>query len=165
MMKKIDLGEFFTILSNIGVIVGLVFVALEVKESRTASELTMISDVQDAWSQLTDVLLRDTEASRVLMKCMYEPDSLTSPEAARCTAFFLTLSDLMEKEWFYQERGLLPDDFWQDHMANFTGILQTPGGKQFRAANPWMDDWWLEDMQPFLGEEYKLNWLFVLRAG
>jgi len=35
-MKKIDLGQLITVLANLGVIAGIMFVALEVRQARDA---------------------------------------------------------------------------------------------------------------------------------
>ena len=58
-MKKIELGQAITILANVGVIIGIVFLAIEVRHASDATRLQTIEGVSAGWFQLNDEVKRD----------------------------------------------------------------------------------------------------------
>ena len=65
-MKKIDIRQAIALVANLGVVVGLVFVALEVRQSRIATELQSVSDVMNGWTSLNEGIAHEPHVARVL---------------------------------------------------------------------------------------------------
>jgi hypothetical protein len=158
-MKKIDIGQSVSIMANIGVIIGLVFLALEVRHSRTATELQTLADVQSGWFALNDAVVRDTEVSRIFVTGLYKPDELSTVEAAQFSMYLRMFANQVGRIWRHYELGLMPEEQYLQAVAEMTALMKTPGGQLFRKAEPRFDEGWLEDIKPFFGKDPPMNLL------
>ncbi len=158
-MKKFDIVKSVAIIANLGVIVGLVFVALEVRHARTATELQRIADVQSGWFALNDPIVRDTEFTRIYITGLYKPDSLSTIEAAQFSMYLRMFVTQVTRIWQQHELGLISEEEYRGAVAVMTALMETPGGRKYRENEPTFDEYWLEDMEPFLGKEAPINLL------
>lgn len=65
-MKKIDLGQMITILANVGVIAGIIFLAIELRQNTTASRLEAASTHLSGSYELDLLLATNKELSELL---------------------------------------------------------------------------------------------------
>jgi len=112
-MKKIDLGQSISILANLGVIAGIVFLAFELRQN---NELLI---AQTSYAQF------NVEQQRRMLR-MQESETIMTPPDSRTRAQGLRLELLNNHTldsfiWQFREyqAGRLPDDFidlriWQD---------------------------------------------------
>ena len=158
-MKKFDIVKSVAIIANLGVIVGLVFLALEVRHARTATELQRIADVQSGWFALSDAIVRDTEFTRIYITGLYKPDSLSTIEAAQFSMYLRMFVNQVDRIWQLHDLGLISEEEYLWAVAEMTALMETPGGRKYQENEPRFDDYWLEDMEPFLGKEAPMNLL------
>jgi len=121
-LKKIDLGQTTTILANIGVIAGIVFLGYELRQN---NELMGAEQRFNRLSVATGsaTLIADNAAlAAVLTKANEKPDELTTTEQLQIFGF--TLRILRNMEWSFNElprdtlavnewRGLSRLGYWQ----------------------------------------------------
>ncbi len=108
-MKKIDLGLTISILANVGVIAGIVFLALELQQN------TSLLAAQARWEQLDartaagSVELNNSDVARLIYKVQSGED-LTPYEYSRFVTFAIYL--FTNWEWQYDEyqAGILAGD-------------------------------------------------------
>lgn len=112
-MKKIDLGQSISILANVGVIAGIVFLAFELRQN---NELLV---AQTSYAQF------NVEQQRRMLR-MQESETIMTPPDSRTRAQGLRLELLNNQTldsfiWQFREyqAGRLPDDFidlriWRD---------------------------------------------------
>jgi hypothetical protein len=67
-MKKIDLGQTIQILANVGVIAGIVFLAIEVRTNTATNQLAVIDGVSSRWVQLLGQPIVNSDFAAVLAK-------------------------------------------------------------------------------------------------
>ena len=158
-MKKFDIVKSVAIIANLGVIVGLVFVALEVRQARTATELQRIADVQSGWFALNDAIVRDTEFTRIYITGLYKPDSLSTIEAAQFSMYLRMFVNQVDRIRQQHELGVISEEQYLGAVAEMAAQMDTPGGRKYRENEPRFDELWLEDMEPFLGKEAPMNLL------
>ncbi len=156
-MRKFDIGQLVSVIANIGVIAGLVLVAMEVRHARTATEQQTIADVQGGWFALNDALVRDTEFTRIYITGLYKPDALSTIEAAQFSMYLRMFANQVQRIGQLHERDLMPVEAYQGAVAQMTAIMEMPGGREYRMNEPGFDESWLEDMEPFLGKEAPMN--------
>ena len=158
-MKKFDIVKSVAIIANLGVIVGLVFVALEVRHARTATELQRIADVKSGWFALNDAIVRDTEFTRIYITGLYKPDSISTIEAAQFSMYLRMFVNQVDRIAQQHDLGLISEEGYLGAVAQMAALMETPGGRKYRENESYFDDKWLEDMEPFLGKEATFNLL------
>ncbi len=76
-MKKIALGQTITILANVGVIAGIVFLGIELRQNNELLGVQIRSGILDRQTGAPDLILQTPELWPLLVK---DEDSLTHPE-------------------------------------------------------------------------------------
>jgi hypothetical protein len=99
-MKQIDVGQTITILVNIGVIAGIVFLGIEIQQNNAALEaqtgLTLSENRSDIWAQIRD----SSELADLFVK-LADGQQLTPSEKLRVLAH--EYSFLVNMQWEYGE--------------------------------------------------------------
>ena len=103
-MKKIELGQLVTIAANVGVIAGIVFLAIELGQNNDLMEaerrLNRANQIRSIW----DTNVYEPEMTELLVKDRNGAD-LTEAEQLRLSSFWM--STLLGIEWQFQE---FPDE-------------------------------------------------------
>jgi len=143
-MKKIDIGQVVAILANIGVLAGIFFLAIELRQNNQLMEdearRARASSVQETWT----VMAENGELASIIAKDL-NGERLDQVDSLRLMAFWLrTLTDL---QLAYQE---LPEDElapvaarYRSNFQNFPSLVTTweTNRKWFRQDFvTWMDD-------------------------
>ena len=97
-MKKIDLGQTITILANIGVIAGIVFLAVELRQNNEIQSAQVRSTRVDNRAAITEMLFENPEVIEFLGK---DRSSLSQVELDRIR--LLGIRALVHSEWTYGE--------------------------------------------------------------
>ena len=143
-MKKIDIGPVVELLANIGVLAGIFFLAIELRQNNQLMEdearRARASSVQETWT----VMAENGELASIIAKDL-NGERLDQVDSLRLMAFWLrTLTDL---QLAYQE---LPEDElapvaarYRSNFQNFPSLVTTweTNRKWFRQDFvTWMDD-------------------------
>ena len=153
-MKSFKVGESISTAANIGIIIGLVFVGLEVRNARTATELQTVSDVHNASFALNDVLVRDTETARIILVGLYNPDALSTVEAGQFSVYLTMFGNNVVRIRRHYERGMVTRAEWEAARSRYVWLLQTPGGRRYLESQPSFDEaTWLEQNEAFMDAE------------
>ena len=67
-MKSDELNKWLTLGANLGVFVGLVFVAWEINQTQKQLEITALADTTDNFIQAMEMLAQDEELARILFR-------------------------------------------------------------------------------------------------
>ncbi len=86
-MKKISLGQTITILANIGVIAGIVFLRFEMRQNTIAVKSTAAQGIHDQIVSIQSMLI-DESMSGLIGKGINSPYELTLDEVSKVNAFF-----------------------------------------------------------------------------
>jgi len=87
-MKKIDLGQTITILANLGVIAGIVFLGVELRQNNELMEAQARSNVSERLIGLAEALYQNPELAAALTKSRNDQD-LSDVEEEMLYAFDL----------------------------------------------------------------------------
>lgn len=83
-MSRLDrVNKWLTLLANLGVVVGLVFVALEVRTNTATNRITIYQSSSQNWMQINSQLARDHEFVELLVKADSSDARLNAVEAKR----------------------------------------------------------------------------------
>ena len=158
-MTKLDLSQTMGILANIGVIAGLVFLAVEVRHARTAAELQTISDVTNGWFVLNEAVATDPQVAEIFVKGLYLPDSLSTVEAVQFSMYLRMFVNQVKRVSQHRELGLISDADYQSVLQELAQFLETPGGQKWWENEPLSNEYFLENLQQYYGSDPASNLL------
>ena len=119
-MKKIDVGQTITILANVGVVLSLIFVGVQIQQSRQIA-------VADIYQQRTALLLQsfysavpaETEFRAWLKDSAGEP--LSPEERLALTNRYAARIAYWENNHLQYQIGLLPEEQWEASKNSIRG--------------------------------------------
>jgi hypothetical protein len=112
-MKKIDLGQTITILANVGVIAGIVFLGIELNQNTRQLALELQWRVNDRMIQNNRDLMGANPVS-VFAKSVDSPEEMTFEEFQAAGALVFNFLGVWEDRYFLYEAGLIEDEEWKE---------------------------------------------------
>jgi len=134
-MKKIDWGQTITILANIGVLLGIVFLAIEIRDSRVTILAQTQDSVADGFLVLNMATITEPEIGLTFQKGLCEPDELTDLESARFSMHLRALFNQYRRIYRLYEQGLLDRQAWNLYGTEAYQFITSPGGKWHFSVN------------------------------
>ncbi len=159
-MNAEKLNSWLGVLASIGVIIGIIFLAIEVRHAGNTAQAQMIDSVADGFNTVNMAVISDPQVARVWIVGLYKPTNLSDAEAVQFAMILRALGNQFLRLMQLNDLGLLSDYDWRVATEQIAGILSTPGGRLFVESNkkefpqPLMDD-----MQPYLDQEPKFDFI------
>ncbi len=142
-MKKFDLGQTVSILANLGVVVGIVFLGMEVRQNNellaTQVTATQAVSIQTASALDQEFLLAvAADPVTVQMWATYLTAPETLPPEQRLQGAYLITSVVRRLENVDLQRrlGSLSKEGWESRQALFIGIARSRGFSDFLESPP-----------------------------
>ena len=82
-MKKLDLGQTLGILANVGVLAGIVFLGIEIRDTNTQARIATTQVVVEQLAGWKEMIAADGELSEIFARGMAEFSQLSSLEQTR----------------------------------------------------------------------------------
>ena len=111
-MKKIDLGRTIAILANIGVIAGIVFLGLEIRQNTNATLSTAIQSIYDSSGEINAMLVQNADLRAVYVAARTEGglESLTEEQRAQLRAFYSMIIRSQQNRYQQIRLGIVEDE-------------------------------------------------------
>lgn len=140
-MKKIDLGQTITILANIGVISGIAFLALELRQNTAAVQGAAYQALSDGISSQCIGVAHDSALAQALLRIYiaetngFDPNpEFSAAENAQIVWYYNALIQRLENSYFQWQTGLVDDRIlesygWTDgilatrHFSNYWSLV------------------------------------------
>jgi hypothetical protein len=125
-MRKIDLGQTITILANIGVIAGIVFLALELRQNTVAVQGATYQALSDGISSQYSGVAHDPVLGQALAR-VYRGDpnpEFSAGENSQIIWYYNALIQRLENSYFQWQTGLVDDRVLEGYGWN-DGVLTT----------------------------------------
>jgi len=129
-MKKIDVGQTITVLANIGVIVGIVFLAVQISQSNRLARLQMRNDIAESIVAFSTSGGSDPTLAR-LSFFSEDPASLPAEEYSMLALRTDALWRLRENIYYQYENGLFDEPEFSAESASWAGSFDTPFGRNY----------------------------------
>ena len=153
-MKTQKISEWFAIAANFGVLLGIIFLALEIDQSTKATAAAANDSVVSGHLELSLPIIADAQVARVFALGLYQPELLTDEEAVQ---FSMWLRQFVNQQLRIKEltgRGLFSESYKGGDVLQLARMLSTPGGKLFFEGNKnVMPEEFLAELEPYLGQE------------
>jgi hypothetical protein len=127
-MKKIDLGQAFGILANIGVIAGIVFLVIEINQSNTLAQAQTRNEISQS---LTNLILAGLEVDffELELKARDNPSALTETEALKLGAVYGAIFRTYENMHYQYRMGLFDAAEFNAERQAWEGLFERPGAR------------------------------------
>lgn len=129
-MKKIDLAQSITILANLGVIAGIVFLAVELRQNNALLEAEAGYNLARNRVANSELLRSSPEFAALLVK-LEQGQPLSAQDQLQARGFYVSF--IVNWSWEYNEylegrisESQLPSQVWGDLLRG-EGPLPTPG--------------------------------------
>jgi hypothetical protein len=134
-MKKINWGQSIAILANVGVLLGIIFLAVEIRDSRIAILAQTQDSIADGFLTLNLATINDPEIGLTFQKGLCEPEELSDLEAARFSMHLRALFNQFRRIFRLYEQGLLDEQAWKLYGTEAYQFMTSPGGKWHFSVN------------------------------
>ena len=116
-MKKIDLGQMITILANFGVIAGIIFLAIELRQNTAAVQGATYQALSDGNSNQYLGVVHDPEFADALRNVYQgrEMAEFSDTEAMQLIFYCNALVQRLENSYFQWQTGFVDDRIFQSY--------------------------------------------------
>lgn len=124
-------GHWLTLAANLGVIVGIVFLVLEIRQNVDIATAQVRLDYAAGWRSI-DEQRQDEAFARVYSKSILNPDELSFSEVVQLDGYYIGVIDQMQSAYTASRSGLRPGQF--ENVARQVAILYF--------SNTYSQAWW-----------------------
>jgi hypothetical protein len=153
------MNSWLSLGANIGVIVSLLFLAFEINQSTKSTAAAASDSVIDGFNTLNMPIISDPQVARIFIVGLYEPDKLTDVEAVQFAMWLRSLVNQQMRLRRLTDLGLYSDTARLPDVEQLAEFMSTPGGKQFLESNKVFPKELFDEIQPFLGQEPKSDFI------
>jgi len=151
-VEESKLNSWLGVAANIGVVVGLIFLGMEVRDAKQMAQAQMADAAVAGHNELNLALISDPQVARVFVVGLYEPDRLTDTEAVQFAAWMRAFVNQQLRLRRMHELGFESAEGRSFEVRQLASMLSTPGGKQFLDSNREVfPAAILNEIEPFLG--------------
>jgi hypothetical protein len=155
-MNTEKLNDWLGIAANLGVILGIVFLVIEINQSTKATAAAASDSVTSGYLELSLPIMTDKGVARAFALGLFQPESLTDEEAVQFSMYFRQLVNQHLRMRELARQGLYVEMYKGGDIQQLARMLSTPGGQLFLEGNKdVMPPDLLADLEPHLGQELK----------
>ena len=129
------------VLGALGVILTVVFLAVQVRRNTAATQSQTYQAACSALAEFGALLAQDPELCRIWQTGLANPDKLVGIEYFRFAFLGISLLRRYENAFYQYHAGLIDDEFWDGYRNNLLWHFHRPG----------VQHWWQERRQTFSG--------------
>lgn len=153
-MRTSKLNEWLGIAANLGVVVGIIFLAVEINQSTKATAAAASDNVTVGYLELSLPIIADSQVARVFALGLYQPEELTDEEAVQFSMYLRQLVNHHIRIRELARSGFYAEFLEGGDIQQLARMLSTPGGRVFFEGNKSVMPQDLQsDMEPYMGQE------------
>lgn len=154
-MNVEKVGGWLNLTANIAVLVGIVFLALEVRHAGNSTEMQMQDSLADGFNELAVQLASDPVLARLYVIGLSNPERLTDVEAIQFGMIFRAYLNQQFRVFQLYKLGVMSEDDWKLSAEELGTMISTPGGRLYMQGNDDMSPEMAAALKPFLGRQPK----------
>lgn len=124
-------GAIGEIAGAIGVIVTLIYLAVQLRQNTRASHATAVQNSMENSARFSELVSADSDLGRTFWLGLSNPEELNADEMRR---FVSILNVFMRREsvaYYLFKAGTMPKELWAARVTALTGALNQPGLKVY----------------------------------
>jgi hypothetical protein len=107
------LTRWTAIITNIAIVIGLVFVGLEFRNNAKSIEAERIDSFIQGVSDIITTTAESADLAEILYQAYADPDSLTGPRLDRAQNMMMLQHNNFRRVYIQHQAGLLPDEMYE----------------------------------------------------
>ena len=159
-MNSEKINQRLTLAANVGVLIGVIFLALEVRHATDMAQAQMADAAVAGHNELNLALISDPQVARVFVVGLYEPSNLSDAEAVQFAAWMRAYVNQNLRLRRMNQLGFQSAEEGKGELRQLARMLSTPGGALFLESNrDVFPEYLLQEIQPFLGQVSKDDYI------
>ncbi len=133
-MKKIELGQTITILANIGVIAGIVFLAVELRQNNELLAAEARSDLSSRRTGFIEMIVTSPDLADIIVKAASD-EPLSAAEDLRFRQIGRRLFASFDSQFMEVEQGVVEQDTLP--IRQWRSLFHGSSGPDYRLKEAW----------------------------
>ena len=126
------LNQWLLLAANLGVLVGIIFISIEIRQNTLAIRGTAIQSASALSREQMFVIMQDSELSQIAVEGLASgPSGLSRVDSFRASYMVRTFWVGMQANFRQWVLGVLPDEEWAYYRRTMCSIYGAPGGYFF----------------------------------
>jgi len=127
------LNWFLTIAANVGVVVGLGFLGVELRQNTLSTQATLHLDLMSYGREHAELLLSDDSLTEMILRAEKNPDELTELEREKFVLFTSWRLGVWETAYLNVREGVMAERYWN---------VWDPWYSEIASRGPGYEFWW-----------------------
>jgi hypothetical protein len=140
-----DWGAIGELLGSVAVLVSLVYLASQVRQTREQAQLDSELHLTDQMALHTEKMALDPELARIVELANNSPTELTEDERRRAMWWQVSYLHMNEGMFRRFEKGLLSPEAWEPYERGLAGLF----------ATEFLPQWWATDMSRLYTDSFR----------
>ena len=137
------------IMGGLAVIVGLIFVGLELRQNTLMQRVTATQTLVVDYENAVDLLAKDAESACIYVRGNNGLDNLTGIEQYRFFVMWFHLLRAAEQLHYYSLEGMVDQRIWRGFQRQLDEVVRYPGVQQYWEMRR---DWYSDEFQMFIDQ-------------
>ncbi len=120
-------NKWLSVIANLGVVIGIVFLAYELRQNTISTDLEVASNYQSSFSEIELLIAGDSEFSALLLKGR-SGEELSDQEQLRLAVFYTNVLRQWQNVHYQYFSDALDEDMWRGQREYFTLVLREDVG-------------------------------------
>ncbi len=127
-------GAIAEIAGAFGVILTLIYLAIQLRHNTKASQITAVQNSVENSARFSELVAENEDLGRAFWVGLFNPEELSASEMR---SFISIVNVFMRREsvaFYLHQEGTMPEELWTARVATITGMLNQPGLKVYLGA-------------------------------
>lgn len=129
-MQLDKLNTTLALIANLGVLLGLMFVVLELRQNQASLDAGIQLSLSSAYQDISSRLIENREFAAVLYKVFTTPDELDPVDTLQVVSWTQEYLSLLYATYELRQKGIVSDELWRQNARYFAAFLKIPGYRQ-----------------------------------
>ena len=113
------------------IVLSLVMVSYELRQSTAVATAQAVFDVNTILDESYRARAQNPELDELIEKGHSNPEALSERERSQFRAWLRADMNVAEATWFYQDRGIIPEEGFDGFMEAVCSLMGSPGGTKY----------------------------------
>lgn len=113
------------------IVLSLVMVSYELRQSTAVATAQAIFDVNTIFDESYRARAQNPDLDELIEKGHSNPEALSERERSQFRAWLRADMNVAEATWFYQDRGIIPEEGFDGFMESVCSLVGSPGGTKY----------------------------------
>lgn len=130
-MKTDRINSTLTLLANVGILIGLVFLLVELRQNQASLDATIQLSLSASYQDIASRPIENREFAEVLGKVFTDPDSMDMLDTIQMMSWSQEYLAMLYAAYELRQQDVISEAVWQQHAKYFAAFLANPNYREF----------------------------------